>query len=220
MGCLYQIKFGNGKSYIGITIESIVKRFKRHLKEARGNRTKYAIHAALRKYPDQYEVKELAWSEDWKVLCKAEQIAIKEFCTKVPHGYNMTDGGEGTYGLSFYPSEESRKKMSIARMGVSPTNKGVPHTKEEKQRISLSLLGNQNTKGFKHSEETKKKMSIAHVGNKSNSGRGLTAEHKSNISKGLCGKKRIFTVEHRRNLSKAALKLGSKKCGKNYVVSE
>ena len=39
-----------------------------------------------------------------------EQYYIKEFKTKFPNGYNITDGGIGMYG--FHHSEETRKKIS------------------------------------------------------------------------------------------------------------
>jgi hypothetical protein len=53
---------------------------------------------------------------------------------------------------------------------------GKHHTKETKQKISMT------NKGRKASEETRKKMSLAHEGNKSNLGRKFTKEHRLNIS--------------------------------------
>ena len=51
-------------------------------------------------------------------------------------------------------SDETKKKMSIARLGV-------PLSEATRAKLRISLLGNQNSLGHKHSNESKKKMSIA-----------------------------------------------------------
>lgn len=48
---------------------------------------------------------------------------IHKYKTNTPeNGYNITSGGEGTYGYSF--SNESRAKMSNSKKGKTPWNKG------------------------------------------------------------------------------------------------
>lgn len=52
-------------------------------------------------------------------------------------------------------SEESRRKMSLARMGRPPANKGIPKSEETKRKISKTKLANKHAawnKGKKHSE--------------------------------------------------------------------
>lgn len=64
---------------------------------------------------------------------------------------NLTDGGEGFYGLI---------KSDIHRERLSISNLGKKRTKETREKISKSLIGKKgrNT-GNKHSEETKKQIS-------------------------------------------------------------
>ena len=84
--------------------------------------------------------------EAWEL----EQKYIKELNTRFPNGYNLAKGGGGASGISAWNkglkgcfSEETRQKMSVARIGKEPWNKG--------------------TKGC-FSEETLRKMSEAKKG--------------------------------------------------------
>jgi len=43
--------------------------------------------------------------------------------------------------------------------GKPAWNRGIPNTKEQRQKISLSLMGNQNRTGIAHTAEGKKKIS-------------------------------------------------------------
>ena len=62
---------------------------------------------------------------------------------------------------SFYP-ETSRPDSTCGHRECGGFSK--PHTKEVKEKISNSLLGNKNNLGKKASEETKTKMSKIHTG--------------------------------------------------------
>jgi len=71
---------------------------------------------------------------------------------------NFTDGGEGRKNIII--SDETRKKMRKARMGVDPWNKGKSPSDETRKKISKSLSGENNFNYGKHfSEEHKKKLS-------------------------------------------------------------
>ena len=136
VGCLYQIRFQNVKSYLGITNKSSGQRLRVHIRNSR--RTKQincALHNALRKHPKHYTLKELAWSDNWDVLCRIEQQAIKMFNTKVPNGYNGTNGGEGQVGN--YCSEETRQKIRISSIGRHPYS--YPEEKKKKMRDNMSV---------------------------------------------------------------------------------
>lgn len=109
MGCLYRLKFPNGKSYVGITTHSAQKRFAKHCEMAVAAHSS-ALARAIRKYtPAAVEVKSLADLDDWELLCLAEQEAIDLFRTHTTrNGYNMTSGGDGVVD----PDDEVRAKMS------------------------------------------------------------------------------------------------------------
>lgn len=59
------------------------------------------------------------------------------------------------------PSEENRRKMSIAKRGKPPNNKGKRLSEESKRKIGENHVG---MKGRHHSEETKQTISIAKSG--------------------------------------------------------
>lgn len=155
MGCLYQIEFPDGKSYIGISQTTASKRLTRHKNRTR-NGSSYAVHVALRKFPENFTIKEIAWSADWQVLCRAEQMAIETFKTKVPHGYNMTSGGNGALGYKH--TELAKKKMrgkikpEANRSAVSAANKG------NKYAVAANI-GNKNAAG-KRTSRTKLNIRI------------------------------------------------------------
>lgn len=89
---------------------------------------------------------------------------------------NKTDGGEGTSGYKHTP--EQRENNRRARLGKSPSNKGVPCSEEVKAKISAAKMGKSNgpmseeakrkigyaNRGKKHSEETRRKCGAANIG--------------------------------------------------------
>jgi group I intron endonuclease len=157
----------NGKSYVGITTRTLEKRKRQHLKTARGGRVASPFYRAINKYgPDSF-----AWEILEKVLfvdslLALERYYIKKFKTLSPDGYNLTSGGDGT----FNPSAETRKKMSMAKMGthrifsnehrkrLSEARTAWCSKPENKKKLSQINLGHPV------SESTKKKISIAHKG--------------------------------------------------------
>ncbi len=60
-------------------------------------------------------------------------------------------------------SPEAKNKMRLARIGKSPSNKGIPKSAEAKQKMRLAKLGK---KRGPMPEETKNKLSAAHTGKK------------------------------------------------------
>ncbi len=80
--------------------------------------------------------------------------------------------GEESYWFGKHLSRETKKKLSLARIGSIPWNKGIPRTEVEKNRISenhADVSGNKNPMfgktgknspifGRRHSEESIKKM--------------------------------------------------------------
>lgn len=158
---LYKISFPvelTKKSYIGITSKTPSERLKGHLKL----KDKYLISKAIKKYGKETIIlTTIGEYPDWASLCKAEQDAIKSHNTKIPYGYNCTDGGEGAFGLSF--SEGAKLKMSKSRKGKLVSD-------NTKEKLSKALKNRKFTddwckkiseakKGKSVSEETKKKMS-------------------------------------------------------------
>lgn len=91
-GSVYRIQNKiNGKSYVGITIATVKKRWQQHLSH---NSHCKAIAAALKKYGVQnfeFDVLETLPQEE---LPAAEKRHIAAFNSYGPMGYNLTPGGE------------------------------------------------------------------------------------------------------------------------------
>ena len=136
----------------------------------------------------------IAWgtNEDMYELETKLLLNRKEKCWD--RYYNASIVGNFYRPLESYtpPTEETRKKMREARLGVSV------HTEESKRKISKARLG------AKHTEESKRKMSKAKLGEKNPFyGKKLTEETKRKMSAAHKGKK--FTEETKRKLSEARL---------------
>jgi hypothetical protein len=119
MGVLYKLTSPSGKAYIGITNQTTAKRWWKHKNNAAHGRSIrsgsecIALYDAIRKYGNEnFKVETLVIAE-FDYLKDLEQKAIIAFKTKAPHGYNLTDGGDGAIGAS--PTEEARQKMSVAQ---------------------------------------------------------------------------------------------------------
>lgn len=228
MGCVYRLEFASGKSYIGITRQTIVKmRFWRHAADTR-NGKQAAVNCAWRKYGEpSFTV--LAVVEDHQ-LADTEIRAIRVYGTRAPDGYNITEGGECPAMAA-----ETRRKLSTIQLGkkrgplsdetkrrISEANKGKKRTPEQCARIAAGVAGKprppcttehrRNLSAAKLgktkaqppcSDETKKKISAA------NKGKSIPPEQRARISATLTGRPNIklrgvsLSVEHRAKLKAA-----------------
>lgn len=93
-GFVYLIRHrGCGKEYVGITVRKPETRWTEHLKAAAAGSV-YLLHAALAKDGLCNFEFSILWSGEAKELYAQEQLHILRRNSKMPHGYNMTAGGE------------------------------------------------------------------------------------------------------------------------------
>lgn len=178
MGCLYQIEFPNGKSYIGITVGTAEARLSEHLYNAKRGIDR-GVYRAIRKYGESaLKIKTLAIG-GWDYLVALEKKTIAAFGTFGCGGYNMTEGGEGALGYKHRP--DSLRKMGDTHRGNS-YRKGKTFTDETKAKMSAAALGR------KLSTETKAKIGEASKGNKYSLGRVQSGEEKTKRSLSQIGK--------------------------------
>ena len=124
----------NGKQYIGIATE-----WKRRKIEHYCGHGSKIVYAAIKKYGQENLI--------FRVLCEGSEEYVKElepkaiaaYNTKAPHGYNLTDGGEGSTG--WCPGEETRRKMSERRRGEKNAMYGRTHSTETRKLISEKAIG-------------------------------------------------------------------------------
>jgi group I intron endonuclease len=150
----------NHKNYIGLTTKTVERRWKQHQNSAR-NGSPTIFHRAIRKYGAEHFT--------IKILDSAapEHIKIQEqyWISKLTPQYNMTNGGDGTFGHKH--SDETRIKMKEARA------KRLACTQETKQKMSIAR------KGKKMPPEFGMKQTLRQRGQKR---LPLSLEHRKKIS--------------------------------------
>lgn len=145
------VSFQNGKKYIGISCEGMEARKKRHLRSA--IKSSCIFHKALIKYQNEeikWEIIDIA--DSWDTACILEKKYIEQY-NSYNDGYNMTLGGDGSYG--FTHSEQSKSLMSKAKKG-KPQHQNTIISVRKRMQNTEGLF-----KGKKHSEESKIKASNA-----------------------------------------------------------
>lgn len=122
-----------GKIYIGITNQGSGARYRHHWYESRIGEPS-PIHRSMAKYgEDNFTLEIIDFAKTYEELKEKEKFWIKKFnSTDRNIGYNLTEGGDGTFGrthseetkekirqkaLGRKISEETKKKMSEARIG-------------------------------------------------------------------------------------------------------
>jgi group I intron endonuclease len=149
--------------YIGYTSKTIDERFKIHCENARWKRN-YALADAIRVYGvPAFTVDLLLQCESHKEACEHEICFIKELNSILPHGYNMTHGGDGvpmTPEVIAKMSASKRGKITPKMLASFARRKGKKLSEKHKQK--LSAIG----KGRRKSEEWKLKISLSNLGKK------------------------------------------------------
>lgn len=145
----------NGKKYVGITSRDPRVRWA----NGHGYSTKLPIGRAIEKYGwDNFEHKILYSDIDENSAKALERRLIKEWRTQDDkYGYNVTSGGDGVSG--FRHTNESKRKMSMAKTGANSYIFGCHHSDSTKNKIRTKLVGNTNALGCKRSVETRAKIS-------------------------------------------------------------
>ena len=192
----------NGRFYIGQAL-NIEDRWKRHLRSLK--REKHCnIH--LQRVYDKYGKDSLKF--EILALCPSQLLdPIENGYLKLYVGtencMNIARDAKNSWKGRKH-TEETCAKMREAAKGkklseehkaaISKAGKGRVFSDETRAKLSLANTGKQPWLGKKHSEETKKKMSI------SNSDRRYSEEQKEKM------KGRVFSEEHKKNMSEAAKK--------------
>ncbi|MBR1645437.1 MAG: GIY-YIG nuclease family protein, partial [Selenomonadaceae bacterium] len=164
-GVIYKITCKlNGKGYVGQTKQTLEARIHGH--KSHSKIAKDGVDAAIEHHKWEnftVEVLEICHVE---LLNEREIFWIAKLNTKVPNGYNLTDGGSGTCGRS--PSPEARAKIAEKLKGRPSPLKGKPLSKEHKAKLSANHADfsgeNHPFFGKHHSLETCAKLSAANTG--------------------------------------------------------
>ena len=191
------------KSYVGKSIRP-KKRIREHF---HGYGSSPVLFNAIKKYgKNAFCVQILESSVPESHLSKLESLHIRFFNSKAPHGYNLTDGGEGVSGRQASPitrqklSEalKGRKHSPEARQKLSEANKGKrlsPDTRQKMSEVRKGMTPWNKGKTNPYSEEAHRKMSQA------NKGKKFSPDHRRKISEAKKG--RTHTPEARQKISES-----------------
>jgi group I intron endonuclease len=175
----------NSKRYVGISSRS--DRFEKHCYNAQVGR-KGALYNAIRKHgPDSFEYAVLRRCTNAKTAKKLECKYIAQLNTRPPHGYNLTDGGDGAIGY-----KQSRK----ARLRRAQWQRDRMRSVSLRARTSKALKG--------------RKKSATHLANIAAAlrGRRLSKRRRAQISKTLTG--RVQSLETRLKRAATLRRIGHK----------
>jgi len=170
IGYIYTVEcLVNGKKYVGFTIQPD-HRWQRHCRSAKNN-SRFILHEAIRKYgPEQFQFNVICCCADKQYALKVlEPYFIQSLNTfyLTGYGYNMTLGGEGTFGTRVSrPLPEATKAKIRATMS----------TPEMRQKLSI------NGKRIKSAEE---RIKIS----KTLTGRKLSSNHIQHVKESQQGRK-------------------------------
>lgn len=116
---IYKITcLSTGKSYIGMTVDTIRQRWSNHVCQATRSASPMLLHRAIRKYGrPNFSLIELSIHSSRHDASTAERHAIMKHGTLRPNGYNLADGGMGTPGVRKPHSIETRLKIGLAQKG-------------------------------------------------------------------------------------------------------
>lgn len=166
---LYEMRFPNGKRYIGISVNPRHRlRQHRHLAKT-GSR--FFVHRAIRKYGEEKVKFRVLCIGGLEFISELEVRAIRHMKTNDRRfGYNQTAGGEGvelTIEARAILSAKVRRAWASPelREAQSKRFRGRTITPEQRARISASLKGHPGYgKGQKRSPEVCAKISASKIG--------------------------------------------------------
>ncbi len=176
MGWIYCLTFPNGKQYVGLTTTPPARRFSRHKAAAANPENGSRLYLAWRKHgaPSLQVLAEFQNDE----LAAAEREYILALNSRIPHGYNQGEGGEGPFGVAV--SEETRRKISEAQ-------KGKIMSEVSRQRMAAAKLGR------RHSDAHRAAISAALKG-KPKDPEAMAKTHAANVG-------RVHSAETRAKIS-------------------
>lgn len=148
----------NGKVYVGKTEKSVEDRLYEHKGYARRG-GKFRLSQAMRKHSvDSFSILaiEVVSNDD---ASDRERFWIAHYKSKdYNHGYNMTDGGEGTPGILMTPERIAKQRASQQARFSAMSN-------EEKS--ALTQAANQAKRGVKERQSNKKEAQLTRWSNAS-----------------------------------------------------
>ena len=137
---VYEIEFSNSKKYIGITSKTTEERIKGHIKESKNPRSSHRlVYKAMNKY--SYTYRKIDEADSWEELQELEKKYVKKLNTffELGNGYNMTKGGDGTFGVRYSRTEDFKRNLSESRKGSKNPMYGKSLSEESKRKRAKTI---------------------------------------------------------------------------------
>lgn len=196
-GVVYEIRCTEtGFRYIGQTTMSIRTRWQGHVKASLT--CDWELSKAIRQFGStNFVIRVVCECNSKEELDRQERAYIRDLNTVWPHGYNMTNGGEGPCEVTRkLISQRTREAMADPKLRehLSKCAKTRDHTKAIAAMIN-AWRGRKHTDASRakmkrtHSEEDRKKISLA------TKGKVKSPEHREKIRQSLKGRKKNMTQQ-------------------------
>lgn len=174
---VYQHTFPNGKKYIGITCQPVLKRWAGGL----GYKQCPKMYKAILKYGWENVEHAVLYEGIEKAEAEAIERYLIAYFNTIENGYNIDHGGntQGTHSI------ETRRKISAGNKG----KKMPPMSEERKRKLSTMFSGEGNPfYGKAQPQEVREAHSAFMKGNQYNAGNHHTDDYKKWKSEQMKGK--------------------------------
>lgn len=129
----------NGKQYVGVTARALSRRWYEHTLDAETRPGKNALRRAIAKHGrERFTIEPLCCARTYPDLLAVEKDLIRQWGTRAPLGYNLTDGGQGANGCVRSPEH----RAAIARALT-----GKPRSAVTRAKVSASKMGKSQNVG-------------------------------------------------------------------------
>lgn len=141
----------SGMQYIGITSIGVKERWYAHISCSRSLSSNNPMYKDMKEFGEKsFEIHEIESGLSKEEADVREKELVKEYNTKWPNGYNLTDGGFKNDGVILSKDRSAR---------ISDKLRGVPKSDEHKLHLSQSRIGKYKGQdnafyGRHHSDET------------------------------------------------------------------
>lgn len=128
-----------GKRYVGITQRLLRRRWYEHALDAATRPGQNPLRRAIAKHGEsQFTIEPIFCAFTHADLCAAEIALIAQWDTLVPHGYNLSLGGEGAFGCTRSPEH---------RAAISRARSGKPRSAITRAKLSIARRGKSQNVG-------------------------------------------------------------------------
>lgn len=150
----------DGKVYVGITSRSLKRRWNEHLYASRKGNSPMTVARAIGKHgPDNFRMESICSARTWADICAVETVLISQYDSRAPNGYNLREGGEGSFGhgrtaesIERSAAKHRGKPCHPNTLAASKAGKGRKKPQDFGAKIAVALTGKIRT------EETKAKI--------------------------------------------------------------